>query len=295
MSYAPKYGGQLPTGFDPQFPDAPINHYSMSVVLIELLANDGSSDCVSHGTGFLWRDASSKTWLITAYHVLSGKSPFDGSDISRKMYEPRRARVHFGLGSANHIHGRAIHEFELYLGASPRWACDPEFDRLRTDIVAMPVDIGRSDLVCLNDDPNFGKHDHLFSFVGFPCFIAGYPTIAVEGFETPIWRSGSFASDPRLAIDGKPIFLVDAATGPGFSGGPVFRMHIGPAPFVDPKMPTGMSIEADAILRTSFVGVYSGRLDHPHLGAQTPYVFYANRIPLIVGANAHLSAAQPAS
>ena len=31
-------------------------------------------------------------------------------------------------------------------------------------------------------------------------------------------------------------------------------------------------------MTTSFVGIYAGRLEHPHYGGEVPFVFYANRI-----------------
>lgn len=39
---------------------------------------------------------------------------------------------------------------------------------------------------------------------------------------------------------------------------------------------------ADRVLTTSFVGVYAGRLSHSHYGGEVPFVFYANRIPIIL-------------
>jgi hypothetical protein len=292
MPYTLTYGGTADGNFPLQFPQAPVSLLSASVVLIELLSNDGLGTAVSHGTGFMWRDEG-RLWLITALHVLSGRNPFDGELLSPDLYEPTNVRVHFGVGQSPNVsrlpctlpvkddHGGSL------------WAIDPQFDELRTDIAALPIDIGRSDVYCVNDDPTFGTHDNLFSHVGFQCFVIGYPTLAVGGFMLPIWRSGSIASDPSVPIDSKPIFLLDAATGPGFSGSPVFRMQIGPAPFHDSTQSTGIRIEGDAVLRSSFAGVYGGRLNHPHMGAQTPYVFYGNRVPIIIEANPLLSPVVP--
>ncbi|MEG3155524.1 S1 family peptidase [Sphingomonas sp. RB1R13] len=292
MSYTLQYGGSLGASFPAQFPKASISFISMTVVLIEQLAKDGSGRTVSHGTGFMWR-ASDGLWLITARHVLTGLNPFDDSPLSPNLFEPSEIKVNFGVGSANHF-GRDARILPLRDGkGSPRWADDPEFAKLRTDIAALPIDIGRSDVFCINDDPAFGQFDDMFTQVGFQCFVIGYPTTMVTGLMLPIWRSGALASDPVVPIDNKPIFLVDAATGPGFSGSPVWRMQIGPTAFHDASQPTDIRIEGDAVVRASFVGVYAGRLSHPHIGAQTPYVFYANRIPLILAANIGLARVRP--
>ena len=232
----------------------------------------------------MWR-AADGIWLITAMHVLTGKNPFDDSHLSPTHYEPRKIRVHIGMGIGEMTTGRTAQTFSLYDDdGNALWMEDPEFPQLRTDIAALPIDIGRTDIICMNDDTDFGAYDDMFTHVGFQCFVIGYPTLAVTGMMLPIWRSGSIASDPKVAIDNKPIFLLDAATGPGFSGSPVWRLQIGPTAFHDSSQPTLLRIQSDAVVRTSFVGVYAGRLNHPHIGAQTPYVFYANRIPFILKA-----------
>jgi hypothetical protein len=284
MPYVPKYGGWLSAAFPPQFPNATVSRYSLATVLIEQFSNDGTGTVVSHGTGFLWR-AGSSVWLVTARHVLTGRNPFDDTHISETHYEPSIIRVHAGFAGA--MGANRLHQnFEVNRDdGSPAWAADPQFTDLRTDIAALPINVGHPDVVCINDDEDFSKGENLFSHVGFQCFVIGYPTTSVTGLMLPIWRSGSIASDPGLAIDDKPIFLLDAATGPGFSGSPVLRVHIGPAPFHDPAQGTGIKIETDAVVRSKFVGVYAGRLNHPHVGAQTPYVFYGNRVPIIIAAN----------
>ncbi len=293
MSYTPKYGGSITPDFPPQFPEAPTSVLSMTVVVIEQLANDGTGKALSHGTGFMWR-AADGLWLITAKHVLTGRNPFDDTHLSATLFEPSEIKVHFGVGRGSPIYGREAWTIPLYdKDKCPLWSEDPEFEKLKTDIAALPIDLGRSDIFCINDEPDFGLYDNMFTHVGFQCFVVGYPTLAVSGFMLPIWRSGSIASDPRVAIDGKPIFLLDAATGPGFSGSPVWRLQIGPTAFHDSSLPTGIRIDSDAVIRPSFVGVYAGRLNHPHIGAQTPYVFYANRIPLILRAGAGRARVRP--
>jgi hypothetical protein len=96
---------------------------------------------------------------------------------------------------------------------------------------------------------------------------------------TPVWRRGTLASEPLLPVDGKPMFLVDGSTSPGFSGAPVLRRQVGPLPLR--QADGSIMIKADSVLHTSLIGVYAGRLGHPHFGGEVAYAFYANRIPLI--------------
>ncbi len=293
MSYTPKYGGSLAWSFPTQFPRAEISGFSLATVLIEQLANDGTRVPLSHGTGFMWRSGED-IWLITARHVLSGTNPFDGSHLRKELYEPREIRVHLTIGLNSSDRARQAYVLPLRDSKdNALWAEDPHFADLKTDIAALKISVGRQDIWCINDGPDFGSYDGMFTHVGFQCFVVGYPTRSVSGLMLPIWRSGAIASDPALPIDDKPIFLVDAATGPGFSGSPVWRIQIGPTAFHDDAVETKIRIDSDAVLRASFVGVYAGRLDHPHVGAQTPYVFYANRIPIILAANEGRAAARP--
>lgn len=292
MPYIPYYGGTLSTAFPLQFPQADINIVSMAVVLVEQFSLDGTGVTISHGTGFMWRGKTS-IWLVTARHVFTGKNPFDDTHVSTNLFEPQEIRVHYSVGGLDSPTYRESNVFSLYMNSSPAWADDPQFTEFRTDISALPVNFGRKDIICVNDYPGFDDYENLFTQVGFQCFVIGYPTTAVAGLMLPIWRSGALASDPGVPIDGKPIFLLDAATGPGFSGSPVFRHHFGPAPFHDSSSPTGIRIDHNAVLRSRFVGVYAGRLNHPHVGAQTPYVFYGNRVPVIVSAGSGKAVVTP--
>ncbi|MFO7484519.1 serine protease [Oceanibaculum nanhaiense] len=156
---------------------------------------------------------------------------------------------------------------------------DPEFISLRTDIAAIEINVPGKNISCLNDDDSIFDNS-LLSEVGFECSVVGYPNINIEGMITPIWRRATIASEPYLPIDGKPIFLLDASTSPGFSGAPVFRRHIGASPSRgrDGKI----AINLDRVLTTLFVGVYAGRFSHKHFGGEIPFVFYGNRLDFII-------------
>jgi hypothetical protein len=147
---------------------------------------------------------------------------------------------------------------------------------LRTDIAALAcvTDADRK-VNCLNDNPKI--FEEVFTHVGMECAIVGYPTNHFGNLMMPVWRRGSIASEPLLPVDDKPMFLLDAATSPGFSGAPVFRRHFGPLPQQQPD--GSINILADRVMTTSFVGIYAGRLQHPHYGGEVPFVFYANRVP----------------
>jgi SEC-C motif/Trypsin-like peptidase domain len=61
-----------------------------------------------------------------------------------------------------------------------------------------------------------------------PVVMVGYPTgLWDKTHNLPIVRRGVTATHPRLRLNGKPEFLIDAACFRGSSGSPVFLAHIG--------------------------------------------------------------------
>ena len=273
MAHRPVLGGNLPERFVSQFATSSISTISMSATLIEHLANDGSDTTVSHGSGCFWRHGGI-VYLLTARHVLSDRSPFDDSLLSKDGYVPRRLKVYpmFNLEPGRLLRAST----EVDIPEDGCWLQDPRFPELRTDIAALALvtDPDRK-IYCLNDTPEI--FEEIFTHVGMDCAIVGYPTTHFGNLMMPVWRRGAIASEPLLPVDGKPMFLLDAATSPGFSGSPVFRRHIGPLPQLQADGST--NILADRVMTTTFVGVYAGRLEHPYYGGEVPFVFYANRIP----------------
>lgn len=72
----------------------------------------------------------------------------------------------------------------------------------------------------------------------------------------PVWKQGSFASEPYLAPDHDQLYLiVDSASRPGMSGSPVIQRVHGIVEFEDGQH--GRIRNGDGAM--SFVGVYSGR------------------------------------
>lgn len=277
MAYIPKLGGSTPTEFESQFQKSSISLISYSSTLIEQLANDDSGLVISHGSGCFWRH-NDIVHLLTARHVLTGRSPFDNSLMSKTGFIPRKLRVHPMLKIASDKSVRASTEVEV--PESDSLLQDPGFEKLRTDIAALPLmnDVMKQ-VYCLNDDPSI--FEEVFTHVGMDCAVVGYPTRHFGDLMMPIWRKGSIASEPLLPVDGKPMFLLDASTSPGFSGAPVFRRHYGPLPKTHED--GSLTVLSDRVMTTSFVGIYAGRLEHRHFGGEVPFVFYANRIPKMFG------------
>lgn len=252
----------------------------MAVVAIEQLANDGSSTIIGHGTGFI-KFADGRYFLITARHVLDGRNPFTSEILSREGYIPRRFKIHFTAefpaGSNMWTRGETI--IESPEEGSPSWYGDPAFDELRTDIAVWPLMLppGMAIRHVGNTTP---LEASMMVHPGLECMVIGYPLGPDRGMQQPVWRRGVMASEPLIPWDNKPIFLLDCTTSPGFSGSPVFRHHVGPLPYYEAD--GSITVDPGAVVTTALVGVYGGRLQHPHFGGEVPYVFYENRIPVII-------------
>jgi hypothetical protein len=270
-------GGQVELAFPAQFPDAKVNQISYATTPILQFSNDGEDNLVSHGSGFFWR-SKGEVFLVSARHVFTGLHPFSDELMSSSGYIPERFKVFPFVQFTPTIQTRIEHPFATNILAKNLFE-DPQFKELRTDIAVVKLELDMPEKVlCLNDTNVF---ENLLSHVGFECTVVGYPLPNLVGLMTPVYRKGSIASEPRLAIDGKPMFLLDATTAPGFSGSPVFQIHIGPAPVVNED--GSLSVLTSSILTTKFVGVYAGRLQNRHFGGEVPFVFYGNRIPIILG------------
>ena len=58
--------------------------------------------------------------------------------------------------------------------------------------------------------------------IGMEVFILGYP-FEIKPPAYPVWKRGSIASEPQLALLTTDYMLVDTASRPGMSGAPVIR------------------------------------------------------------------------
>jgi hypothetical protein len=89
--------------------------------------------------------------------------------------------------------------------------------------------------------------------IGMDVYVLGYP-FGAEPPYFPVWKRGSIASEPELAGVGHFYFLIDSASRPGMSGGPVILRSVGT--FVKENE----ALSTTARPATRFIGAYSGRL-----------------------------------
>jgi hypothetical protein len=169
-------------------------------------------------TGFIVAH-DSKWYLITNWHVVSGRRQDNGQPLSRHGGTPARINVwHNHLGPANMISWVLTTELLFDSNDSPRWLEHPTFGR-RVDAVALPLaitagvnfipyELEEKPLVLATDVPDS------VNIIGFPYSIAAAGRIAV-------WIQGSIATDMEIDYDQLPCFLIDSRTRRGQSGSPV--------------------------------------------------------------------------
>lgn len=256
--------------FRPQFPGAHTGGGSFACTPIVYFGRDGSR-VSNHASGFFYRNGTD-IFLVSARHCFSGRSVFTGKHISKTCFEPDEIEVYVSLQG----HRRVPVRINLLEEEKPRWIEDPQVDELATDIAAIKIigDWVPQDVFCVNDEPD----ENLLATVGAEVFVCGYPTPHFAEPYVPIWRRGSFAYEPGMPLDGKPIFLVDAHVSVGMSGSAIFQRWFGPAP-----IQRGSEIEtlASRVVTQRFIGVYGGRVQDDVTGP-IGYGWYANRITNII-------------
>ncbi len=211
---------------------------------------------LSTATGFIV-EHNSKYFLITNWHVFSGRNPETGLPLSTTAGIPDEVRI------AHHLKDRLgtwKFQGESLVGpdGSARWLSHPRGDR---------VDVAALELTNINKeiqiypfnmklaDRNIGIH------VAMTVSVIGFPFGLRANAFMPIWKTGHIASDPDLDYGGRPAFLIDATTREGMSGSPVVIRTSGPY----------MNSEGTVVVQTGaatrFLGVYSGRIhDNAEIG-----------------------------
>jgi hypothetical protein len=195
-------------------------------------------------------NASGRPFLVTNYHVVSGRRADNGQPVDSQGRIPDRLIV---------LHNTAIlgnwsekTESLLRPDGSPRWIVHPR--RGSTfDVVALELtdtsgcQLYPYDLADLGPDIALAPASDV-SIIGFP-----FGLTAGGGFA--IWKTGHVASDLDVDYGNLPVFLVDATTRSGMSGSPVIARRVGAVPMKDGSTAMFAGGPVDR-----FLGVYSGRL-----------------------------------
>ncbi len=217
---------------------------------------------LSIATGFVYQH-NGRGFLITNYHVVSGRHPDTGAVLHSSGACPDAVTIGIPTDAGEHEpSGASILEWKwrtlrLYSQDEPTkrvWAEHPQHGH-RFDAVAIAMsDLGENRTVAANAESlDLAK---IRVYPGLEAFVLGYPRGMSGGGHFPIWKRATIATEPDFDLDGLPRFYIDTATREGMSGSPVYAQEVGY------WLPEDENNENKAVIGKGrrFVGVYSGRL-----------------------------------
>ncbi len=217
---------------------------------------------LSIATGFVFLH-DGRSFLITNFHVVSGKNPNTNILLDPNELVPDTLTV----GIASRLAGiqqpgqKLIRwnwvSFDLYSEgdhSKPNWTVHPEYGG-RVDVVAIPLSGLEETCVKAANAPELDL-DLIRTYPSMDAFVIGYPRGMSGGAHFPIWKRATIATEPDIDLDGLPRFYIDTATREGMSGSPVYAQEVGY------WLPEGETDQKKAYVGKGrrFVGVYSGRL-----------------------------------
>lgn len=198
-----------------------------------------------------------KQYLITNWHVLSGRNPETNNPLNPSGYLPDQINIlhHSKVLGTWVVRTEAL----LEPNGSRRWIEHKQGSKI--DVAALPLTVLDNQVQIYPFDLALAETDML-AVVAMPVSIIGFPLgLAGPGF-FPIWKTGHIASDTDLDYAGLPCFLIDATTRGGMSGSPVLLRLTGGF-----ETKSGGFVLAGGGIYTKFLGLYSGRLhDQSEIG-----------------------------
>lgn len=277
---------------------------SASLCTVEILkyikSFDGTDKVCGRGTGFHYRDLAGNVWLVTNWHVLTGRRPDDPSVlIGDATASPFSISVTYQSKKAgNFLPPLTLPLYDI--DQQPIWY---EYDREKgVDLAAIPITLPEEAICpCIQD---FAKRDSGVFVPGLDLTIVGmvFPHSAETPY--PIWKSARVASEPAYLVMNIPQVLIDSVGVPGMSGSPVYRISRGTSlPLLSSKensdhLDSGKSAlnliasldpsKMEEVNILNFVGVYAGstgkqELEKLSLGR----MFIASLVDLLIEKKCH--------
>jgi len=274
------------------FQGATLNPLSRCCTPIELLSLDGGNSILSHASGFFWvKDGL--TYLVTNFHVFSGRNFFTGEILGSMGFVPKLFRIYGNINFYNEK-GMSILRiskiFELSDSATEYFSSLDNMLKNGADIVAVPIPnnivptnevVDKSDIGLGEINISCALNEHLYKRIpsksGDDVYLPGYPLRNYNGSVLPIWRRGSLATESLIGMGSYPAFLVDASVTPAMSGSPVLRS----AEFLSVSDSGGSVVRSETYF--DLVGVYAGRLQSADLEkTNLGYAWFSGEIDRVI-------------
>jgi hypothetical protein len=244
---------------------------SICSVFIEKICSTPTGDIFpGFGTGFLCRANNGGVWLVTCWHVLTGRRPDEPGFCVTNEYpwSPDRIRITFPMKQLSAFSMPIV--YPLYENGSPKWR---EYKRSSgVDLAAIPIELPDDCAGITIQD--FANGERTIE-PGLDVVVVGFPFAHGIDVSYPIWKQGMVAYEPGYMFRGIPQIMIDMPGHPGMSGSPVYTRSS--AIFVSKQQHDAFSnkqvdgaaalslidtIDAkqfqDSTVGLSFAGVYAG-------------------------------------
>jgi len=174
------------------------------------------------GTGFHYRDQSGNSWLVTNWHVLTGRRPDDpGFLLSGAPQSPYRIEVVYPASPV----GTFLQPVSLNIYEEGRPIWKERLLEKGVDIAAIPFSPPEGASIPFVQE--FASYDIVPMRPGIDVVIIGFPFEQSVDMPFPIWKKAMISSEPNYTVFGQLQVLVDTPGMPGMSGSPVFTLSSG--------------------------------------------------------------------
>ena len=258
-----------------------VNSYTLCSYYTEIFFDD---QMLSKATCFFTK-RNFKQYLITNWHVVSGRNADTKKCLDRNAAIPNNLRIYLPKESDNNllVFGDYV-KLDLYdEDGKPKWYEMRKKDMI-VDVAIIPI-TQKIDKFILNiEEAEEPFNEKVPLEIADEVYVIGYPFGRIGG-ELPIWKRGSIASEPDVDIHEMPYFFIDTATKSGMSGSPVIayrRRNVVMAESEHGKFSRHI---------TKLIGVYSGRIGAENdavADAQLGRVWRASVIDEIIALNTPL-------
>ncbi|WP_144241540.1 S1 family peptidase [Janthinobacterium agaricidamnosum] len=199
------------------------DHASLCSIFIRTICSTPNGDfSCGMATGFHYRDILNRTWLITNWHVLTGRRPDDpGFLLTNIPQSPYRIEVSYPGSTAGTFMPPVM--LDLYQNGKPIWR--QVGLELGIDLAGIPIELpDGATAPCVQD---FTERDTDPLQPGIDVIIVGFPLEHSIDMPFPVWKRAMIASEPAYPVFGQIQTLLDTPGTPGMSGSPVYRISPG--------------------------------------------------------------------
>jgi hypothetical protein len=235
----------------------PVHYCSLIPVYLESIFKDKTNDdpiVLSSATGCLYKH-DNKIYLITNWHVLSGRHSINRKILNPNLATPEIIKVHFPLDSDTTQ--QINKDFELKNSNDEfLWLEHHESNKIDVGILEIdpPNGIATKYISDLPNSTNPVGEDYFF--VTQDVWVIGFPR-GIRAGGMPLWKSATIATEPIVSTkEHLHKVILDTATREGMSGSPVLYVN----KTLSKVRFDGTNHTVDLPSVKLMLGIYSGRI-----------------------------------